>query len=259
MWRSRWSTASPAPPLAPRARSATTASARITTTPPRSAPRSARRVRSATTAPARRTSSSRRSTTGISTPTSAPPPATLPPCVTRASARPTASGERLGRARRLNRKGRARSEEWARSFGSAAAPLQGRRIKVTMPPAFAIEHVQTSADQGEIRIRGSLRLAEAAPLWTELRRLETGASRGQTLDFEMSAVQRIDGGAMALLACLRAELHRRGVKSEFVAADARVQQIIHLYGGDNVVRRLRSRRPLGTLDQLGRATISILH
>ncbi len=127
-----------------------------------------------------------------------------------------------------------------------------------MPPTFAIEHAQTSADQGEIRIRGSLRFAEAAPLWSELRRLETSASRGQTLNFEMSAVQRIDGGAMALLACLRAELQRRGVKSEFVAADAHVQRIIHLYGGDNAVARLKRRRPLGTLDQLGRATISIL-
>src|SRR5207302_1612176 len=80
----------------------------------------------------------------------------------------------------------------------------------------------------------------------------------QTLNFEMSAVQRIDGGAMALLACLRAELHRRGVKSEFVAADAHVQQIIHLYGGDHAVARLKRRRPLSTLNQLGQATISIL-
>jgi len=128
-----------------------------------------------------------------------------------------------------------------------------------MLPAFAIEHVQASTDRGEIRLRGILRFAEAAPLWTELRRLETKASRGQTLDFEMSAVQRIDGGAMALLACLRAELHRRGVKSEFMAADEQVQRIIHLYGGDHAVRRLKRRRPLGTLDQLGRATVSILH
>ena len=127
-----------------------------------------------------------------------------------------------------------------------------------MPPAFAIEQVQTSADQREIRIRGSLRFAEAAPLWTELRRLEASASRCQTLTFEMSAVQRIDGGAMALLACVRGELQRRGVKSEFVAADAHVQRIIHLYGGDHAVARLKRRRPLGTLDQLGRATISVL-
>ena len=127
-----------------------------------------------------------------------------------------------------------------------------------MLPAFAIEHVQSGVDQGEIRIRGSLGFADAAPLWTELRRLEGSASRGQTLNFEMSAVERIDGGAMALLACLRAELQRRGVKSEFVSAGAQVQRIIHLYGGDHAVARLKRRRPLGTLDQLGRATVAIL-
>lgn len=127
-----------------------------------------------------------------------------------------------------------------------------------MQPPFAIEHVQTGANEGQIRISGELRLAEAAPLWAELRRLETVASRGQRLDFEMSDVRLMDGGVMALLACLRAELIRRGVKSEFVAADARVQRIVHLYGGDNVVRRLRTRRPRGTLDQLGCATISLL-
>ena len=127
-----------------------------------------------------------------------------------------------------------------------------------MPPPFKLEHVQTSADQGEIRLRGTFTLAEAAPLWTELRRLETVASRGQTLDFEMSAVERVDGGVMALLACLRAELQRRGVKSEFVAAEPRVQRLVHLYGGDLVVARLHARRPLRTLDQLGRATASVL-
>jgi phospholipid/cholesterol/gamma-HCH transport system permease protein len=126
-----------------------------------------------------------------------------------------------------------------------------------MPPAFAIEHVQANAAEGELRMRGSLTFAEAALLWTELRRVEGGARRGQTLNFEMSAVQRIDGGAMALLACLRSELHRRGVKSEFLAAGTRVQQIVHLYGGDHTVARLKRRRPLGTLDQLGRATVSI--
>jgi phospholipid/cholesterol/gamma-HCH transport system permease protein len=127
-----------------------------------------------------------------------------------------------------------------------------------MPQAFAIEHVRASAEQGEIRFRGSLRLTEAGPLWIELRRLETVASRGERLDFEMSGVQRVDGGAMALLAGVRAELQRRGVKSEFVGADAQVQKIIHLYGGDLVVARLRRRRPIGTLDQLGRATITVL-
>ncbi len=127
-----------------------------------------------------------------------------------------------------------------------------------MPPAFAIALVKSSTDQGQLRLAGSLCLAEAGPLWTELRRLEASAVTGETLDFEMSEVERIDGGAMALLACLRSELHRRGVKSEFVAAGERVQRLIHLYGGDNKVARLRRRRPIGTFNQLGRATLAIL-
>jgi phospholipid/cholesterol/gamma-HCH transport system permease protein len=127
-----------------------------------------------------------------------------------------------------------------------------------MPPAFSISLVQLDADQGQLRLGGTLRLTEAGPLWAELRRLEAGAARVHRLDFEMSGVERIDGGAMALLACLRSELHRRGVQSEFLAAGDRVQRLIHLYGGDLVVARLRRRRPVGTLDQLGRATLAIL-
>jgi phospholipid/cholesterol/gamma-HCH transport system permease protein len=127
-----------------------------------------------------------------------------------------------------------------------------------MPPAFALSLQQAGAGQGQLRLGGTLRLAEAAPLWDELRRLEAGTARGQRLDFEMSGVEQIDGGAMALLACLRSELHRRGVESEFLAADERVQRLIHLYGGDLAVARLRPRRPVGTLDQLGRATLAVL-
>jgi phospholipid/cholesterol/gamma-HCH transport system permease protein len=127
-----------------------------------------------------------------------------------------------------------------------------------MPPAFAISLVQVGADQGQLRLGGTLRLTEAGPLWAELRRLEASAVKGETLDFEMSGVERVDGGAMALLACLRSELHRRGVRSEFLAADERVQRLIHLYGGDLKVGRLRRRRPIGTFNQLGRATLAIL-
>lgn len=127
-----------------------------------------------------------------------------------------------------------------------------------MPPTFTLEHVQTGAGQGQVRLGGHLGLGEAVPLWAELRRLEAGVEQGATLDFELSGVERIDGGAMALLACLRAELHRRGVKSEFVAAGAAVQQLVHLYAGDHAVARLRRRRPQGTLDQLGAATLAVL-
>ena len=135
-----------------------------------------------------------------------------------------------------------------------AADARGK----TTAAAGDVEHVETGDQRGELRLRGTLELAAAGPLWAELRRLERRAPKGWTLDFEMSAVERIDGGVMALLACLRAELHRRGVKSEFLKAGERVQQIIHLYGGDNAVVRLRRPRALGLLDQLGRATLGVV-
>lgn len=109
-----------------------------------------------------------------------------------------------------------------------------------------------------VRLRGSLKFSEAESLWSELRELERRSTRGHTLHFDMSGVSLLDGGAMALLAHLRAELHRRGVQSEFLGATERVQEIIRLYGGDHAVARLKRRKPVGTLDQVGRATLGVL-
>ena len=125
-------------------------------------------------------------------------------------------------------------------------------------PSFALERVDAGAGQAELRLRGELRFPDAAALWRELRAQVAQAARGQALDFEMSGVEQVDGGAMALLASARAELHRLGVKSEFVAASAQVREIIHLYGGDQPAARLKRRRAKGTLDQLGSATLEIL-
>ena len=124
--------------------------------------------------------------------------------------------------------------------------------------AFAIKRVIAEGGQAELRLSGRLALDEAAALWGELRAQEKLAKRGETLNFEMSAVEQVDGGAMALLASIRAELHRMGVKSEFVAAGERLQEIIHLYGGDQPAARLKRRRAKGMLDQLGTATLAIL-
>jgi phospholipid/cholesterol/gamma-HCH transport system permease protein len=74
----------------------------------------------------------------------------------------------------------------------------------------------------------------------------------------MADVERVDGGIMALLAHLRAELQQRGVKSEFLAAPAPIQEIIHLYRGDVRVGRRKKRRAQGTLDQIGHATMAML-
>jgi phospholipid/cholesterol/gamma-HCH transport system permease protein len=108
-------------------------------------------------------------------------------------------------------------------------------------------------------MRGELDFSDASALWIELRPYVDQVERGDALDFEMSAVSRVDGGVMALLSHLRAELQQRGVRSEFVGADPAVQQIIHLYRGDVAVGRAKLRKARGTLDQLGRATWEVVH
>ena len=123
---------------------------------------------------------------------------------------------------------------------------------------FAIERVTRNESEAELRIFGGLHFAEAGPLWSKLRELEAQASNGQRLDFEMSGVESIDGAAMALLACMRGELHQRGVKSEFVGASERIQEVIRMYRGDVRVAALKPRRPLSTLEQLGDATVNVL-
>lgn len=106
-----------------------------------------------------------------------------------------------------------------------------------------------------LRLKGRLSLAEAAALWGELSDHIRPITRGQTLNFDMSGVEVVDGGAMALLVQLRSDLHRRGAAAEFLGASPPVQEIIHLYRGDVAVGPRKRRRALGTLAQIGNATI----
>lgn len=111
---------------------------------------------------------------------------------------------------------------------------------------------------GALRLSGQLSFGQAPALWAELRKSADSVERGATLDLDMSDVESVDGGAMALLAHVRAELQQRGVKSEFIGASPRIQALIHLYHGDVAVGRRKRRRPKGTLDQLGAATMELV-
>ena len=132
----------------------------------------------------------------------------------------------------------------------------GERVDSERP--FAIAHIAGQGGAADLRIEGRLLFGDAAQLWAELGAFEHAAAAGQTLNLDLSRVERLDGGVMALLARLRSRLQQRGVRSEFVRAPAHVQAIVHLYGGDVTLARLRRRQPQGTLDQLGHATVSIL-
>ncbi len=110
-----------------------------------------------------------------------------------------------------------------------------------------------------LRFSGTLVLAGAASLWQEVQQAASQLTAGQTLNFDMSGVETVDGGTIALLVQVRADLHRMGAVSEFVAAPPSVQEIIHLYRGDVKVGPLRRRRPRKMLEQIGDATVAFFH
>ncbi len=123
--------------------------------------------------------------------------------------------------------------------------------------ATAIERIEGDSGELILRFKGQLTFASAAALWTELRIHTDPLRRGQILSFDMAQAEIVDGGSMALLTQLRADLHRRGVAAEFHHASPEVQAIIHLYRGDVAVGPRRRRVPIGMLAQIGNATISL--
>ena len=69
----------------------------------------------------------------------------------------------------------------------------GARLK-----PYRVEHVECDSARFELRISGRLALVDAAALWKELDDFAHLAERGETLNFEMSRVEKIDGSAMAM-------------------------------------------------------------
>jgi phospholipid/cholesterol/gamma-HCH transport system permease protein len=121
----------------------------------------------------------------------------------------------------------------------------------------AIERV----DHGEgsrLSLTGTLTFPEAKHIWDDVHRRIDTLTAGEKIDFDMQAVDAVDGGTMALLVHLRSDLAARGVRADFVHATKAVQELIHLYRGDIKPVRRKRHRPEGTLAQIGRATLEIL-
>jgi phospholipid/cholesterol/gamma-HCH transport system permease protein len=100
-------------------------------------------------------------------------------------------------------------------------------------------------------------LAEAATFWSELRSHTDSITHEQTLNFGMAEVDFVDGGVMALLVQMRADLQIRRAGSEFLDASPGVAAIIHLYRGDVAVGPRKRRLPTRTLAQIGNATVGL--
>ena len=124
--------------------------------------------------------------------------------------------------------------------------------------AYALTRIESDAGAAALQIEGKLTFAEAGALWVDLVKSVETADKGHRIDFDMSKVEVVDGGSMALLVQLRADLHRRGATSEFIGAEDHIQEIIHLYRGDVRVGKFKKRRPQHLLEQIGQSTLGIL-
>jgi len=111
----------------------------------------------------------------------------------------------------------------------------------------------------QLVLEGRLTFNDSAKLWKDLEKRLKTVKRGHAIMFEMSGLESVDGGTMALLVHLRNELKLRGVNAEFVGAKGVVQEIIHLYHGDEKPIRPKRRRPERLLEQVGRATVDFLN
>lgn len=105
-----------------------------------------------------------------------------------------------------------------------------------------------------VSLGGTFDFADVVTLWDRLRDVTRGAT-GPTFDIDLSRVDRIDGGSMALLVTLRAELSGRGIEVDIVGAEGTVKDLVHLYGGDVDARPRRKRAPESLLSHIGRATL----
>jgi phospholipid/cholesterol/gamma-HCH transport system permease protein len=123
------------------------------------------------------------------------------------------------------------------------------------PLRLAPFHVSVDREGG-IGLSGRLTLADAGALWHQLQQKVHELPGGASFNFDMSGVETVDGGALALLVHVRSGLRLRQVECEFVNATPRIQDLVHLYRGDVDPKPRRKRRPVSALEQLGRATVA---
>jgi phospholipid/cholesterol/gamma-HCH transport system permease protein len=132
---------------------------------------------------------------------------------------------------------------------NVAAP---ERSSPALPAPFALSR-DTHAGLG---LSGRLTLADASALWKQLQGHVAEIPSGGSLNFDMSRVETIDGGALALLVHARSDMRLRSVECEFVNASPRIQDLVHLYRGDVDPKPRRKRRPDSALAQIGHATVA---
>ena len=116
-------------------------------------------------------------------------------------------------------------------------------------------HVEVVEDNGtvEVLLSGKLTFVDASSLWNELQARIT-PKMPEPVRFDLSKVESIDGGTMALLVQTKWDLQTEGGTCEFVGATGHVQKILDLYEGDAKPNKRPKQKARSAIDQLGQAT-----
>lgn len=122
---------------------------------------------------------------------------------------------------------------------------------------FRVDYGDRGGVVADVRLSGVFTFAGASALWTELKsRLEPGMR--EEVRFDLSGVESIDGGAMALLVQAKWDLQTAGVQCEFVGANGTVQKILELYEGHAEPTPRPPQEPVSALQQIGNGTVAML-
>jgi len=109
----------------------------------------------------------------------------------------------------------------------------------------------------EVRLSGTLTFSLASALWTKLK-ARISATMREEVRFDLSSVESIDGGTMALLVHIKWDLKSKGGRCVFVGATGHVRKILELFEGDTKPHRRPKPKAASLIEQIGRSTHEIL-
>ncbi len=125
-------------------------------------------------------------------------------------------------------------------------------------PGFQVERVDLDGGRSALRFAGELRFRSCFGAWDRVRELLRPSP--PQLDFDVSAVDGLDGGATALLLELRSEAAAAGSAAQIVGATGRVKSMLELYGAHpQRPSLLPPPQRIGILDQIGREVLTLVN
>ncbi|MBW2529814.1 MAG: MlaE family lipid ABC transporter permease subunit [Deltaproteobacteria bacterium] len=123
---------------------------------------------------------------------------------------------------------------------------------------FELERVDHGDGFCRLRLAGRLTVADGGQLWRRAGKLLRPKPRPRHVQFDLSAVEEADGGAMALLLQLAAELEAAEARVELTGATGAVAEMLELYRArPDAAVPLKGRRR-GVLDRTGRVAADLV-